>query len=407
VLGAGLAAEAEVGAREVAQPAVARAVDEHPGAVAEDLIAQRVHGSDGGDGLLVAHLGGEDVAVEEHGEIRLLRGDDAEGLAHLGVAEAGLHAAHLLDDAALAGVGLRAAGAVDAHAELDAGVAAEDGAVLDERRPRAEPCRGDGRRATRRAGTDHDDVEGAAVLRLERHAGQAAAFLRDVLGLVGRRVLQVDRQDDGVAAAVVARQIVQGDRRLALLEAEVASRRPVPAVVMRLAEDLLGRHAAYDDLELPWRVLGRPVARADPDPPRRRPRDPHLNLGIGDGLAHPRRDEIGRAHQVHELGVEQPAAVVGEVLGVDPQVAVLCHGDLPRGLAEGADGVADLLGLDGHALLGLEALAASHDGRLDLDGRQGAGVEPHLVEHAGQGAAADRRADVDAHRGGLDGLVVR
>ena len=91
-----------------------------------------------------------------------------------------------------------------------------------------------------------------------RAAIRAAAELCQV---VGRAIGRVVGQHDRVAAAVVAGQVVQADLQLAGGQLVRAAVLPDPALGLALAEDVLDRLAAQDDLE-PARGCARGASRA-------------------------------------------------------------------------------------------------------------------------------------------------
>ena len=69
-----------------------------------------------------------------------------------------------------------------------------------------------------------------------------------------------------------------------------------------------------------------PIARADPDAVLAGGGKLHGGLRVAHRLAQPVRQQIGRAHLVHELLVHHPAAEVGELLGFEQDHAALWSG---------------------------------------------------------------------------------
>ncbi len=147
-----------VGAGEV-EDAVAGAVGV---ALGGDAIVSVFVGVPGGDGGDVGAVGGDGVdgGVEEESEVRLLDGEGIEDVVPEGVAHQGVVVdvveLELLEESGLLAV--FAVGAADAHADFAGGVAAEDGAVLDEDDGGAVAGGGDGRAESGESAADDGEV---------------------------------------------------------------------------------------------------------------------------------------------------------------------------------------------------------------------------------------------------------
>jgi hypothetical protein len=115
---------------------------------------------------------------------------------------------------------------------------------------------------------------------------------------------------------------VQAKRHLAGRQFGFAGQFPKP--VLALGAEHLGEFGAVDaDLELAGRAGGfpgaNPVLGAHPDAVATRLAHIHLGLRVLDRRAHAVGEQVGRAHDVDELGVEHPAAGVGEGFRLDPE----------------------------------------------------------------------------------------
>jgi hypothetical protein len=226
--------------------------------------------------------------------------------------------ADLLDH--LAEVRVFAAGGA-AHgpdADFGAAVAAEDEAVLDE--SDLEGLAGGGERSAEAAVTaaDDDEVElalvfgalGAVPLRTGR--GERIAF--------GRRERGVLAEEDGVGASVETGEVMQRDLHFAGGQGDLTAFLPMPLGALRA--ELGGDRLAVDDqLEAAGGAgclpVGDPILGAHPDAVFARGGDADGAGGVADGLAEAVGQEVGRADDVRESGVELPAAVGGQGFGFD------------------------------------------------------------------------------------------
>ena len=289
---------------------------------AEEFFAARldVDGLDGGDAVAVHHDAGGEVA-EEEADVLLL----ADDLFLEFVAEA-VDAARavrrtvtdLLDH--LAEVRVFAAGGA-AHgpdADFGAAVAAEDETVLDE--SDLEGLTGSGERGAEAAvaAADDDEVELALVF-----GALGAVPLRtggDERGAFGRSERGVLAEDDGVGATSETGEVMQGDLHFAGGQGDLATFLPMPFGA--LGAELGGDGLAVDDqLEAARGAggvpVGDPILGAHPDAVFTRGGNTDGAGGVGDGLAEAVGQEVGRADDVREGGVELPAAVGGQGFGFD------------------------------------------------------------------------------------------
>ena len=316
----------EVGAGDGAERAVAGAVREQtpgdpraprgPHVLEHDRADRAVHD------LCAVH-----ARLEEERQVRLgareaqlaVVVEDVSSLGVLRVLAADRDDLH--HDVADARIGLLIDVALRPDPHLGAGVAPEHGPVLDERhahpqsRGRHRGCGPCG------ASADHDEVEAAAGLRLFGEPEPLRPERFEWLSPVGRLEVEVGVEEDGVAAAFEAGQIVQRDGR-ARRQLDDPAVLPVPRVALGPEGRLQGL-AVDEQLEpsrCTLRAPGRdPVAGPDPDAMRPWTLDLDLARGVGDGLPHAVREEEGRAHEIHELLVEHPPAQVVERLGLEQE----------------------------------------------------------------------------------------
>ncbi len=113
---------------------------------------------------------------------------------------------------------------------------------------------------------------------------------------------------------------MQGEGRIFGGRVERTGFLPVP--VGALGAERVGEAGSVDeDVEAAGASLGfpacGPVLGADPDVPRAGFRERERGFGVADGFSEAVRHEVGRAHFVDELGVENPAALLSEGFGFD------------------------------------------------------------------------------------------
>ena len=113
---------------------------------------------------------------------------------------------------------------------------------------------------------------------------------------------------------------MQGERVLALLKRHIVRLDPVPFALPLAAEEVRQRLSVDDKFECARADIGMPrtspVLRPHPDVVLSAIRDKR-RLRVGDGLAESVREEIRRAHLVHELGVVDPSTIVLKPLRLD------------------------------------------------------------------------------------------
>ncbi len=243
-------------------------------------------------------------------------------------------AAGFFHDPAFAGVGVADAGPADAHAQLVAGIAAQHGPVLDQRR--AAPSRAEAIAAQHPAApapttttSNSPSAAGSNDTPLSRLRSCCNALRSS-----RRHIRQIAGQQQRVAAAKVARQVVQRQLDRPRRQIELAGGLPDPSLVVRGSEDLRRADAVDRDAELSRRMLSDPILGADPQTITARLRQLHLGRRVGDGPSHARGDQVGRPHLLDELGVQPPVAIVGKILGLDPQKAGNDHRRGPWRLAK-------------------------------------------------------------------------
>ena len=213
----------------------------------------------------------------------------------------------------------------EVHPDLSTVVAAEDRAVIDEGDLAAHPCSRHSRTHSGDAASCHDEV----ILPLIRLRKPEHVPPERSQGIAARRrhISFLIRQPDRIASALKSCPVRQGNFILPRLQPHLPGILPFPAAAA-YAEVCLECASACLHAEFP-----RPGSRC----PRRSPVECpyihmpgavlwHFNLRhrIGDRLSHAVRKEVGRPHQVHELLVHDPASLVIEVLGLNPD-AVRSH----------------------------------------------------------------------------------
>ncbi len=150
---------------------------------------------------------------------------------------------------------------------------------------------------------------------LLRQAEQLAAEFSERFQIVRRLEVRVLAEEQGVAAALEAGQVVQGDLGLRWNFKPTAVL-PVPGGPFgskrrrqRLAID---KH--LEPARCPRRLPRRdPIAGADPDAIHAGRRKLCHGNGVADRIAQAVGQQIGRTHLVHELLVDDPAAAIVEV----------------------------------------------------------------------------------------------
>lgn len=220
------------------------------------------------------------------------------------------------------------------EADLLAGIAAKDRAVVDQCDAEAEPRRGQRGGASGYATADDHDVEAAGVHRLvwepaQRPAPGAAPFI-DAVRWRRRIGTQVNR----IAAAFEAGQVVQAQRHGPVPERDGSAVFPAPVLSARA--EFLRKHRAVDRQREPARMVRRhPVLGADPHVVHACLGDPDHVPGIRDRTPEAMGQQVWRAHLRLELGVHHPAAVLVEVLRLDEDSAcrarTLCRSDHCKG----------------------------------------------------------------------------
>ena len=290
VLRLALASHAELRAGPEADPAVARGVHEERRREAHHLVVREVERLHGGDSAVRAFLHAERARREAHLQVGRLAHDLHPARVRLRERRLAVHerAAQLAHDV----VPLLARAP---HADLGGRVAAQYGTVLHEHRLEPAPRRGHGRARSGQAAAHHHEVRfhglrHGLVLRRERPV----------------RIFLALRQHHARAPSVEAREVVKRDRDGSGGQFHRAAALPGPFGGTR-AKCLVEGLPVHEHREAAWRAV-RPVARAHPhavDAGRR-----HVSRGerVRHGHAQPVREQVGRAHHVHELRVEAPAA---------------------------------------------------------------------------------------------------
>ena len=211
-----------------------------------------------------------------------------------------------------------------AHADIRAVAAAQHAAVVDEQRLRAGAPRRQRHAHARHAAARDDQVVVLAAFGDFMPVQRAAHFFNGGL-IVRRRKTEVVGHINRVAAAIKAGQIVQSQRVPPRAEFGLARLLPCPgrAVCAQHGGQRLFVHAHSKAPRR--RALApdcRPVPRARPH--RIAPRA-HVDFRfrVGHGNAQPVRHDIGRAHLIHGLLIDCPAAQIFERLGF---YKILIHG---------------------------------------------------------------------------------
>ena len=207
------------------------------------------------------------------------------------------------------------------YADFGAVVAAQHRTVVDQRDPASQPR---GRHRGTHPGdaaAHHDEIERLHALRRIGNMQHPAAESRQLPGIGRRHIPLIPGEIDGVAAAVEAGKVGQRnfDRTLPDSDPSGILPHPLPAPV---SQHLGQRPFPHPEGESPGALAVVPGS----DPVER----PHVGVispgfgefdgrnGVRHGFAHAVCDEIRRSHQIHELLIDGPAALVAETLGLDP-----------------------------------------------------------------------------------------
>ena len=187
---------------------------------------------------------------------------------------------------------------------------------MDQRDRLSEPGRCQRCRAPGDAAPNDDHIVMARIERLLRKPAQrpAPGAAGGVDSLGGRRL--VPPEEDRVAAAVEAGEIVQHQCPVAARKPHLACRLPRPVLAIgaehRVEFDPIDRQR-----EPPWMMRGDPVLGADPHPVFARRLNGDHRACIDNGPAEAMRQQVGGAHLRFELGIDDPTAGVVEVLRFD------------------------------------------------------------------------------------------
>ena len=235
--------------------------------------------------------------------------------------------AELLDDVADPRIPAALNQALRPDTDLARAVAAEHAAILHEGHLQSHPGGRERRSQPRVATTDHDQVVGPLRFGFRGKPEGLATPGGEYRGVVGRRC-RIGGQQDAVAAAVEAGEVVQGEPRLAGGQFDGAAVVPCPRRALR-AEGLGEWRTVDEHLKTPRRAggvpAGHPVFRPHEHAvgPGRGDRDARRR--IGNGLPEAVGHQIGRAHLADKLGIQAPAAMVGEALGLDEHRGGRCR----------------------------------------------------------------------------------
>ena len=309
---------------EIAEPAVAGAVDEHLAAIAPARARQRAVRQYRHDPVALA-FGGEHALVRPLRDQRFGIDQDAVGVAFRTSRNAPPQESRLLQDAALTRIGHAIltviAGTADARMLLNAVVAAEHGTVVHQQRLHPVPCGGNGRAQPAGSSADHHHIVHPAISDCRICAGKPTPGVLKPFPSIRRHVAAIRGEQHGVAARESAREIDKRNRRLAGRELEVSRILPAPAILLRCAQRA-APPAAHLERELSGRMFRQPVLRAHPGPPRTGRRNRDFRLRRYQRFQHALRDEIRAPHLVDELRIDLPAAIVGKRLRLKPQEAL-------------------------------------------------------------------------------------
>ena len=236
-----------------------------------------------------------------------------------------LHARRLLDDPGFACVWKRDGCSLKPHAQFEARVAAEHRPILDQCRLCTEPGRCDRRRTSRRPTADDHNIKVAARLNVQREPGQPRPLTLDPRDIFRRNVAAVPRKNQRVAPSETPRKVVQRDAILSRTQIDGAAIDPGPRVVSRLAECHRQRFAVHNNLEPAGMVFRQPISRTHPHAECACLGNPHYGGRICDTRPDARCDKICRADEMDKLRVRHPAAIVPEILRIQPYQAINYH----------------------------------------------------------------------------------
>ena len=388
-----------VGSHECTQHAVTGGVEEEGAGDARPASTAGVLGGDGRD-LLVAGLRGIHALVEKQAQVGLCAGQGELALVIIyvpitGVAVSGTlvsdqfghHVAHV-------GVGFLIRVPLGPDPHLRAAVAAKHRPILDQRHLQALARGRDGGRRACHTTAHHDEIEPSTVRRLQSQGRAARTQPGQLLALVRWHPARIGREQDRIAAAFEAREVVQTDLDL-VLQFTGTPVLPVPRLALGTEDGLQGR-AIEQNLKSARRARGipwcHPIAGPHPDAVGPRTGKIHRAGTIGHGYAQAVSKHIGRSHQVHHLLVHHPAAAFTEGLGFDE------HGPGRLGLGRALGDAPQEVGgqASWRALQDQLAVGVDHEGR--GDGAHAVAAKGVLVgvdaDPAGQGAFLEERLDV-------------
>jgi len=212
----------------------------------------------------------------------------------------------------------------DLSAEMDPDlgrvVAAKHGPVLDQCHVEPQSRRPDCRAGTGHAAADHDEIELAGVFGFVGQVELPLAKRGQCFWVIRRCEARIGRKDDGIATAVETGQVVQAKGNLAGRQFDLFAGLPMPRV--SLGAERGPQRLAVDEQLKPARRPGRlprrdPIAGSHPD-----------LIGSGGGQldrrgcifdrdSHSVGQQDRRAHLIHILLVDHPAAGIVETLGLD------------------------------------------------------------------------------------------
>ena len=204
-------------------------------------------------------------------------------------------------------------------------VATRDRTVVDEGHFAAKPGGGNGCAHACDSSSDHHEIVFPAIGRLGRKRSDRTAEGLKISNFRRRNGPLILCQPDGVATPVKACHVRQRKLAGSCLELRAPGILPEPGVVLR-AENSLERFPLQLDFKGSGALFGGgpgrgPVVGANPDMVHSRLRNINRRTGVGDWFAHAVGDQVRRAHEVHELLVQRPAAFVGEGFGLDEYAA--------------------------------------------------------------------------------------